>query len=101
MNARLLHSVGAHGRQFSTDQDLPSGESPFRNSLENIDEHTQMIQNDQTKDLETLYLKLENSKYFFVKPQLKPYTDLNSLIGKTQCGNFRIFLQLRFYVKSS
>ena len=65
MNARLLHSVGAHGRQFSTDQDLPSGESPFRNSLENIDEHTQMIQNDQTKDLETLYLKLENSKYLF------------------------------------
>ena len=64
MNARLLHSVGAHGRQS------PSGESPFRNSLENVDEHTQMIQNDQTKDLETLYLKLENSTYiFFVKPQ--------------------------------
>ena len=67
MNARLLHSVGAHGRQFAPDQDLPSGESPFRNSLENIDEHTQMIQNDQTKDLETLYLKLENSKYFFFR----------------------------------
>ena len=74
MNARLLHSVGAHGRQFAPDQDLPSGESPFRNSLENIDENTQMIQNDQTKDLETLYLKLENSKYcFFVKPQLQHY----------------------------
>ena len=79
MNARLLHSVGAHGRQFTTDQDLPSGESPFRNSLENIDEHTQMIQNDQSKDLETLYLKLENSKYFYF---VKPYTDLCSQIEK-------------------
>ena len=27
-------------------------------------------------------------------------TDLGSLYGKTQCGNFRIFLPLRFYVKS-
>ena len=26
-------------------------------------------------------------------------TDLGSLIGNTQCGNFRIFLPLRFYVK--
>ena len=29
------------------------------------------------------------------------YTDLGSLIGNTQCGNFRIFLPLRFYVKST
>ena len=28
------------------------------------------------------------------------YTELGSLIGNTQCGNFRIFLPLRFYVKS-
>ena len=28
-------------------------------------------------------------------------TDLGSLIGKTQCGNFRNFLPLRFYVKSN
>ena len=27
-------------------------------------------------------------------------TDLGSLIGKTQCGNFRNFLPLRIYVKS-
>ena len=27
-------------------------------------------------------------------------TDLGSLIGNTQCGYFRIFVQLRFYVKS-
>ena len=28
------------------------------------------------------------------------HTDLGSLIGNTQCGNFRIFMPLRFYVKS-
>ena len=28
------------------------------------------------------------------------YTDLGSLIGNTQCGNFKIYLQLRLYVKS-
>ena len=28
------------------------------------------------------------------------FTDLGSLIGNTQCGNFRIFPLLRFYVKS-
>ena len=27
-------------------------------------------------------------------------TDLGKLIGNIQCGNFRIFLPLRFYVKS-
>ena len=31
---------------------------------------------------------------------LKSDTDLGSLIRNTQCGNFRIFLLLRFYVKS-
>ena len=30
---------------------------------------------------------------------LKTFTDMGSLIGNTQCGNFRIFLPLRFYVK--
>ena len=30
----------------------------------------------------------------------KLFTDLGSLIGNTQCGNFRIFLPIRFYVKS-
>ena len=29
-----------------------------------------------------------------------PTTDLGSLIGNTQCGNFRIFLPLRFSVES-
>ena len=29
------------------------------------------------------------------------YTDLGSLIGKAQCGKFRIFLPLRIYVKSN
>ena len=28
------------------------------------------------------------------------FTDLGSPIGNTQCGKFRIFLQLRVYVKS-
>ena len=28
------------------------------------------------------------------------FTDLGSLIGNKQCGNFRISLPLRFYVKS-
>ena len=74
MNARLLHSVGAHGKHSIVDQDQTPGESPFRTSLENIDEHTQMIQNDQTKDLETLYLKLENSK-FVVKLSFKLQLD--------------------------
>ena len=29
------------------------------------------------------------------------YTELSSLIGKAQCGKFRIFLPLRVYVKSN
>ena len=33
-------------------------------------------------------------------PFSKRGTDLGILIGKSQCGNFRIFLPLRFYVKS-
>ena len=33
-------------------------------------------------------------------PFSKRGTDLGLLIGKSQCGNFRIFLPFRFYVKS-
>ena len=32
--------------------------------------------------------------------EMKSTTDLASLIGNTQCENFRIFLPLIFYVKS-
>ena len=34
-----------------------------------------------------------NTSFFY-------FTDLGSLIGITQCGNFRTFLPLKFYVKS-
>ena len=42
----------------------------------------------------TTITKGENSK------SLSGTTDLGSLIGNTQCGNFRIFLPLKSYVKS-
>ena len=36
----------------------------------------------------------------FMSQCKKVYSDLGSLIGNTQCGNFRIFQPLRFYAKS-
>ena len=42
----------------------------------------------------------ECGHFFPVKASLVSRTDLGSLIGNTQCGNFRIFLTLRFTVKS-
>ena len=38
--------------------------------------------------------------YTNIDSKLLLYTDLGSLIGNSQCGNFRIFLPLRFYVES-
>ena len=52
--------------------------------------------------LNVLHLKLweQNSVIFTLCKYLQIFTDLGSLIRNTQCGNFRIFLLLRFYVKS-
>ena len=43
-------------------------------------------------------VKAEKFVYIYVSSCL--FTDLGNLIGDTQCGTFRIFQPLRFYVKS-
>ena len=43
-------------------------------------------------------VKAEKFVYIYVSSCL--FTDLGNLIGDTQCGTFRFFQPLRFYVKS-
>ena len=53
--------------------------------------------------LESDSLLLSNASSSKISPtysKIIDSTDLGSLIGNTQCGNFRIFLRLRFYVKT-
>ena len=50
------------------------------------------------KQLSEVLLIIEKHMFIFITCA---YTDMGSLIGNTQCENFRIILPLRFYVKST